>query len=155
MWSSSIKMGNSMWDNCRDIFLDSQEFIHWRMVPITGSALFFSLIPEALTDDEFQEYRYLKYKNDGYSVLDKQNRPLIFLCDNLYRQIRRSRPADRCRYTPLYSGYRQSTSADSIKSEQGLFTKRCVIWHLPVSLTTPSAVSTALLFPSIDDFQKF
>ncbi len=86
----------------------------------TGSALFFSLIPEALTDDEFQEYYDIlgKCKNDGYSDMDKAEQAALYLCDNLYRRIEGADLLSRCRYTPLYSGYRQSTSADSIKSEQ-------------------------------------
>lgn len=55
----------------------------------TGSALFFVLIPTALTDDEFREnYALLgKCKNDGFSDMDEAQKAAFILCDNLYRRI--------------------------------------------------------------------
>lgn len=55
----------------------------------TGSALFFALIPTALTDDEFREnYDILgKCKNDGYPDMDKAQKAAFIVCDNLYRRI--------------------------------------------------------------------
>ena len=55
----------------------------------TGTALFFSLIPEALADDEFREnYDLLgKCKNDGFTDMDETLKAAFILCDNLYRRI--------------------------------------------------------------------
>lgn len=55
----------------------------------TGTALFFALMPEALTDDEFREnYDLLgKCKNDGFSDMDEAAKAAFILCDNLYRRI--------------------------------------------------------------------
>jgi len=55
----------------------------------TGTALFFSLIPEALKDDEFREnYDLLgKCKNDGFTDMDEAEKAAFILCDNLYRRI--------------------------------------------------------------------
>lgn len=55
----------------------------------TGTALFFSLIPEALKDDEFKEnYDILgKCKNDGFTDMDEAQKAAFILCDNLYRRI--------------------------------------------------------------------
>lgn len=55
----------------------------------TGTALFFTLIPEALKDDEFKEnYDLLgKCKNDGFTDMDEAEKAAFILCDNLYRRI--------------------------------------------------------------------
>ena len=55
----------------------------------TGTALFFSLIPEAMKDDEFKEnYDLLgKCKNDGFSDMATAEKAAFILCDNLYRRI--------------------------------------------------------------------
>lgn len=55
----------------------------------TGTALFFTLIPEALTDDEFKEYYDIlgKCKNDGFTDMDEAQKAAFILCDNLYRRI--------------------------------------------------------------------
>lgn len=55
----------------------------------TGTAMFFSLIPEALKDDEFLEnYNLLgKCKNDGYTNMDEAQKAAFILCDNFYRRI--------------------------------------------------------------------
>lgn len=55
----------------------------------TGTALFFSLIPEALKDDEFKEHYDLlgKCKNDGFTDMDEAEKAAFILCDNLYRRI--------------------------------------------------------------------
>jgi len=55
----------------------------------TGTALFFALMPEAMTDDEFREnYDLLgKCKNDGFSDMDEAAKAAFILCDNLYRRI--------------------------------------------------------------------
>ena len=55
----------------------------------TGTALFFALMPEAMTDDEFREnYDLLgKCKNDGFSDMDEALKAAFILCDNLYRRI--------------------------------------------------------------------
>ena len=55
----------------------------------TGTALFFALMPEAMTDDEFREnYDLLgKCKNDGFSDMDEAAKAAYILCDNLYRRI--------------------------------------------------------------------
>jgi MoxR-like ATPase len=55
----------------------------------TGTALFFALMPEALSDDEFREnYGLLgKCKNDGYADMDGAEKAAFILCDNLYRRI--------------------------------------------------------------------
>ena len=54
-----------------------------------GTALFFALIPEALTNDEFREnYDLLgKCKNDGFTDMDETLKAAFILCDNLYRRI--------------------------------------------------------------------
>lgn len=55
----------------------------------TGTALFFSLIPEAMKDEEFKEnYDLLgKCKNDGFSDMSTAEKAAFILCDNLYRRI--------------------------------------------------------------------
>ena len=55
----------------------------------SGSAMFFALMPEALTDTEFaSEYaRLLDCKNDGYADLSKASDAANILCDNLYRRV--------------------------------------------------------------------
>jgi len=55
----------------------------------TGTALFFALMPEALTDDEFRDnYDLLgRCKNDGYADMDEAEKAAFILCDNLYRRI--------------------------------------------------------------------
>jgi MoxR-like ATPase len=55
----------------------------------TGTALLFSLIPEALKDDEFKEHydSLLKCKNDGYTDMEEAEKNAFILCDNLYRRI--------------------------------------------------------------------
>ncbi|MBO5177790.1 MAG: AAA family ATPase [Lachnospiraceae bacterium] len=55
----------------------------------TGTALFFALIPEALTEDEFREYYELlgRCKNDGFSDMEEAEKAAFILCDNLYRRI--------------------------------------------------------------------
>ena len=55
----------------------------------TGTALFFALMPEALTDDEFREnYDLLgKCRNSGFPDMDKAAKAAFILCDNLYRRI--------------------------------------------------------------------
>ena len=55
----------------------------------TGTALFFSLIPEAMKDDEFKEnYDLLgKCMNDGFSDMATAEKAAFILCDNLYRRI--------------------------------------------------------------------
>lgn len=54
-----------------------------------GTALFFALMPEAMTDDEFKEnYDLLgKCKNDGYADMEEAEKAAFILCDNLYRRI--------------------------------------------------------------------
>lgn len=54
-----------------------------------GTALFFTLIPEALTDDEFREnYDLLgQCKNSGYTNMADAEKAAFILCDNLYRRI--------------------------------------------------------------------
>ncbi len=54
-----------------------------------GTALFFVLMPEAMTDDEFKEnYDLLgKCRNDGYADMDEAEKAAFILCDNLYRRI--------------------------------------------------------------------
>lgn len=55
----------------------------------TGTALLFSLIPEALNDDEFKEYYDIlgKCKQDGFTDMDEATKAAFILCDNLYRRI--------------------------------------------------------------------
>ncbi len=55
----------------------------------TGTALFFALIPEAMTDREFEEnYKLLgKCKNDGFTDMDEAEKAAFILCDNIYRRI--------------------------------------------------------------------
>ena len=55
----------------------------------SGTALFFTLMPEALKDDEFREnYDILgACKNDGYTDIEKAEKAAFILCDNLYRRI--------------------------------------------------------------------
>ena len=55
----------------------------------TGTALFFTLMPEALQDDEFKEYYDIlgKCKNDGFTDMDEAQKAAFILCDNLYRRI--------------------------------------------------------------------
>lgn len=55
----------------------------------TGTALLFSLIPEALNDDEFKEYYDIlgKCKTDGFTDMDEATKTAFILCDNLYRRI--------------------------------------------------------------------
>ena len=55
----------------------------------TGTALFFALMPEALTEDEFREYYELlgRCKNDGFSDMEDAEKAAFILCDNLYRRI--------------------------------------------------------------------
>jgi len=55
----------------------------------TGAALFFTLIPEAMTDSEFaSEYKtLLECKEDSYSDMKKAADAAFMLCDNLYRRI--------------------------------------------------------------------
>lgn len=55
----------------------------------TGTALFFTLMPIALEDDEFREnYDLLgKCKNDGFTDMDEAEKAAFILCDNFYRRI--------------------------------------------------------------------
>lgn len=55
----------------------------------TGTALFFSLMPEALEDDEFREYydQLSRCRNLGYPNMDQAEEAAFILCDNLYRRI--------------------------------------------------------------------
>ena len=55
----------------------------------TGTALLFSLIPEALNDDKFKEYYDIlgKCKTDGFTDMDEATKAAFILCDNLYRRI--------------------------------------------------------------------
>lgn len=55
----------------------------------SGTALFFALMPEAMTDREFAEnYQLLgKCKNAGYVDEDEMAKAAFILCDNIYRRI--------------------------------------------------------------------
>ena len=55
----------------------------------TGTALFFVLIPEAMTNDEFKEHYDIlgKCKKDGFTDMDTATESAFILCDNLYRRI--------------------------------------------------------------------
>lgn len=55
----------------------------------TGTALFFTLLPLAMEDEEFKEqYDILsECKKDGYSDMEKADNAAYILCDNLYRRI--------------------------------------------------------------------
>ena len=55
----------------------------------TGTALFFALIPIAMTDEEFsEEYKLLlDEKKAGFPDLQKAVKSAFILCDNLYRRI--------------------------------------------------------------------
>lgn len=55
----------------------------------TGTALFFALIPIAMTDEEFsEEYKLLlNEKKAGFPDLQKAVKSAFILCDNLYRRI--------------------------------------------------------------------
>lgn len=55
----------------------------------SGAALFFTLMPIALQDDEFSEqYHLLAAERDkGYSDIEELNKIGAVLCDNLYRRI--------------------------------------------------------------------
>lgn len=55
----------------------------------TGTALFFTLIPLAMEDEEFKEqYDILgECKQDGFSDMEKADNAAYVLCDNLYRRI--------------------------------------------------------------------
>lgn len=55
----------------------------------TGTALFFTLLPLAMEDDEFKEqYDILaKCKQDGFTDMEKADNAAYILCDNLYRRI--------------------------------------------------------------------
>lgn len=55
----------------------------------TGSALFFTLIPEAMKDEEFKENydTLLKCKEAGFSDMATAEKAAFILCDNFYRRI--------------------------------------------------------------------
>lgn len=55
----------------------------------TGTALFFALMPEAMTDDEFKEHYDIlgRCKNDGFTDMATAEESAFILCDNLYRRI--------------------------------------------------------------------
>lgn len=55
----------------------------------TGAALFFSLLPTALSETEFAEqYQKLKeHLEDGFSDMDETAKVAAILCDNLYRRV--------------------------------------------------------------------
>lgn len=55
----------------------------------TGSALFFTLIPEAMKDEEFKENydTLLKCKEAGFSDMATAEKSAFILCDNFYRRI--------------------------------------------------------------------
>lgn len=55
----------------------------------TGTALFFALMPEALTDTEFSaSYNELaRMKQAGFPDLEEATKTAAILCDNLYRRI--------------------------------------------------------------------
>jgi len=56
---------------------------------MSGSALFFALIPVAMGDKEFlDEYNNLmKCRHDGYTDMEAAEKSAAILCDNLYRRI--------------------------------------------------------------------
>lgn len=55
----------------------------------SGAALFFTLMPIALQDDEFSEQYHLlaAERSKGYTDIDEINKIGAVLCDNLYRRI--------------------------------------------------------------------
>lgn len=55
----------------------------------SGTALFFALMPRALSDDEFLEnYQLLgKCRDAAYKDMDEATKAAFILCDNLYRRI--------------------------------------------------------------------
>lgn len=55
----------------------------------TGTALFFSLIPLAMEDEEFKEnyYKLGQCRKSGYPDMDEAEQSAFILCDNLYRRI--------------------------------------------------------------------
>lgn len=122
----------------------------------TGSALFFSLIPEALTDDEFQEYYDIlgKCKNDGYSDMDKAEQAAYILCDNLYRRIEGAdllTDAGIRLSIPVTGNLPQLTP---LNLNKGAYSPSSVLFGTFRILTTPSAVSGAAISIDKNDFQK-
>lgn len=55
----------------------------------SGTALFFALMPRALSDDEFLENYHLlgKCRDASYKDMDEATKAAFILCDNLYRRI--------------------------------------------------------------------
>lgn len=122
----------------------------------TGSALFFALMPEALTDDEFQEYYGIlgKCKNDGYSDMDKAEQAAYILCDNLYRRIE---GADLL----TDAGIRLSIPATGnlpqltpLNLNKGAYSPNSVLFGAFRILTTPSAGSGTVVSINKNDFHN-
>lgn len=122
----------------------------------TGSALFFALMPEALTDDEFREYYDIlgKCKNDGYPDMDKAEQAAYILCDNLYRRIE---GADLL----TNAGIRISIPATGnlpqltpLNLNKGAYSPSSVLFGTFRILTAPSAASGAVISMNKNDFQN-
>lgn len=123
----------------------------------TGTALFFTLIPEALTDDEFKEhYDSLgKCKNDGFTDMDTAEESAFILCDNLYRRIQNAASVGNAKIDLSIQSTGNIPAMTALNLKKGAYSPSSVLFGDFQILTAPPASKVSTLTDKNDFVNKY
>ncbi len=113
----------------------------------TGTALFFALIPEAMTDSEFEEnYKILgKCKNDGFTDMDEAERAAFILSDNIYRRISSAGSLGNAGIPLSFPSTGNLQNLTTLNLQKGAYSPKSVLYGTFQVLTATSSAAAAVI----------
>lgn len=123
----------------------------------TGTALFFALMPEALTDDEFKEqYDILgKCKAAGFPDMDEAEKAAFILCDNLYRRIEYTAAVGSSKITISIPSTGNVPAMTALNLQKGTNSPTSTLFGAFQILTAPASSSISILTDKNDLVNKY
>lgn len=123
----------------------------------TGTALFFALIPEAMTDREFEEnYKLLgKCKNDGFTDMDEAEKAAFILCDNIYRRISSAGSVGSAGIHLTFPSTGNLQNLTTLNLQKGAYSPKSVLYGTFRILTAASAAAPLSVIDKKDFVNHF
>lgn len=123
----------------------------------TGTALFFALMPEAMTDSEFEEnYKILgKCKNDGFTDMDEIERAAFILSDNIYRRISSASSLGNAGIPLSFPSTGNLQNLTTLNLQKGSYSPKSVLYGTFQVLTATSSAAAVAIIDKKDFVNHF
>lgn len=123
----------------------------------TGTALFFVLIPEAMTDGEFKEHYDIlsKCKQDGFIDMPTAEESAFILCDNLYRRIQNAASVGNAKISLSMQNTGNLPAMTQLNLKKGAYSPTSTLFGTFQILTAPPSAKVSTLTDKNDFVNKY